>query len=349
MFLSTFTTKLAIFSLARCFAGTEELIWIGLAMAVFPLLFALVVDDLRRVLSYALINQLGFMVVGVGIGTEMALSGVAAHAFCHILYKSLLFMSMGAVLQQAGSARASDLGGLRRSMPWTAALCCVGALGMSAPGFCSFVSKSLIISAAGDEHLTWVYFTLMATATGVFFAAGIRVPYLAFFRRASTERKVAVQEAPLNMRLAMLLTAALVVAVGVLPERLYAILPYHVDYHVFTTTHVVTQLQMLAFAGLAFALLTKLGLLAAPARTVHLDFDWVTRRLIPAVGLPLLGGIVGLWNRAMRGLRKAAQPLIERGFRYHGTTGLMARTWPTGSMAMWVAVLLGGALILYYI
>jgi len=349
VFLSTFTTKLAIFALARCFAGTEELIWIGLAMAVFPLLFALVVDDLRRALAYALNNQLGFMVVGVGIGSELALAGVAAHAFCHILYKSLLFMSLGAVLQQAGTACASGLGGLRRAMPWTAALCCVGALGMSAPGFCSFASKSLIISAAAEEHLQVVYFVLVAAATGVFFAAGLRVPYLTFFRAPAEERKVAVREAPWNMRVAMLATAALVVAIGVHPAGLYALLPSPPDYQAYTVTHVVTQLQLLAFAGLAFAVLTATRLLPAPKAAAHLDFDWVYRRLAPALGLPLLRVLVGAWNGALAGLRAAARPLLERGFRHHGSTGLLARTWPTGSMALWVAVLLGAALILYYL
>ena len=349
VFLSTFTTKLAIFALARTFAGTEELVWIGLAMAVLPLLWAVVVDDLRRALSYALINQLGFMVVGIGIGTKLALAGVAAHAFCHILYKSLLFMSLGAVLQQAGSARASDLGGLRRQMPWTATFCCIGALGMSAPGLCSFASKSLIISAAGKEHLTVVYFTLIATATAVFFAAGIRVAWLAFFAPAARERRVAVTEAPLNMRLAMLGTAFLVVGVGLFPGRLYALLPDPpAGYELFTTTHVVTQLQLLAFAGLAFAACWKLRLLPRPSRTEHLDVDWVWRRLPPAVGLPLLRGAETAWSSLLAGLAALARPLLERGFRYHGQAGLLARTWPTGSMALWAAILLGGALLLYY-
>jgi multicomponent Na+:H+ antiporter subunit D len=258
-------------------------------------------------------------------------------------------MSLGAVLQQTGTACASGLGGLRRAMPWTAALCCVGALGMSAPGFCSFASKSLILGAAADEHLTAVYFVLLAAAVGVFFAAGLRVPYLAFFAAPAVERKVAVREAPWNMRIAMLATAALVVAAGVFPARLYALLPHPPDYQVYTLTHVVTQLQLLAFAGLAFAVLTALRVLPAPRAATHLDVDWIYRRLIPALGLPLLRGLVGLWNALLAGVRAAALPLLERGYRHHGATGLLARTWPTGSMALWVAALLGAALILYYL
>ncbi|MGA0315824.1 MAG: proton-conducting transporter membrane subunit, partial [Alphaproteobacteria bacterium] len=87
VFLSAFTTKLAIYGLARGFPGTEMLIWIGAVMAIFPIFYAMIENDLRRVLAYGLNNQLGFMVVGVGIGTELALNGTAAHAFAHILYK----------------------------------------------------------------------------------------------------------------------------------------------------------------------------------------------------------------------------------------------------------------------
>jgi multicomponent Na+:H+ antiporter subunit D len=262
-------------------------------------------------------------------------------------------MSMGAVLHQTGTARASGLGGLARRMPWTAALCCVGALGMSAPGFASFASKSLIISAAGEAHLDVAYFVLVATATGVFFAAGLRVTWLAFFAAPAPEveeRLRQVDEAPLNMRLAMLGTAALVVGVGLAPQHLYALLPaLPDDYHLFTTSHVLPKLQLLAFAGLAFALLTRAGVLARPARTTHLDVDWLWRRALPAVGLPLLRGIVGAWNGLLAGARGLALPMLEYGFRYHGRTGLFGRTWPTGSMALWMAVLLGGALILYYL
>ncbi|HEY0887285.1 MAG TPA: proton-conducting transporter membrane subunit, partial [Ramlibacter sp.] len=113
--LSAFTTKLAVYALARGFAGQPELVWIGAIMAAFPIFYAVIENDLRRVLSYSLNNQLGFMVVGVGVGTELALNGTAAHAFSHIIYKGLLFMSMGAVLLRTGTVKASELGGLYKS------------------------------------------------------------------------------------------------------------------------------------------------------------------------------------------------------------------------------------------
>ena len=151
--LSAFTTKLAVYALARGFPGTEMLIWIGATMTMFPIFYAVIENDLRRVLAYSLNNQLGFMVVGIGIGTELALNGTAAHAFCHILYKALLFMSMGAVLLRAGTVNGSELGGLYKSMPWTASFCIVGAASISAfPLFSGFVSKSLILTAVAEEH-----------------------------------------------------------------------------------------------------------------------------------------------------------------------------------------------------
>ena len=154
VFLSAFTTKLAVYALARGFAGEEILIYIGAAMALVPIFYAAArSDDLRRVLAYALNNQLGFMVIGVGVGTELALNGTAAHAFCHILYKSLLFMSMGAVVYRTGTAQVSSLGGLYKSMPWTTGFCMVGAAPMAFPLFGGFVSKSLIISAASAKGM----------------------------------------------------------------------------------------------------------------------------------------------------------------------------------------------------
>ena len=116
--LSVFTTKLAVYALARYFAGLEWLIWIGAVMTVFPVFFAVIENDLRKVLAYSLNNQVGFMVCAVGIGTQLAVNGAAAHAFAHIMYKALLFMSMGAVLYRTGTTKANELGGLQRTMPW---------------------------------------------------------------------------------------------------------------------------------------------------------------------------------------------------------------------------------------
>ena len=166
--LSAFTTKLAIYALARGFAGTEYLIWIGAAMTALPVFFAVIENDLRRVLAFSLNNQLGFMVVAVGIGSELALNGAVAHAFVHIIYKALLFMSMGAVLHQVGTIKASELGGLYKNMPFTMICCVIGAMSISAfPLFSGFVAKSLTMTALGDTGIMWAYFVLLFASAGV--------------------------------------------------------------------------------------------------------------------------------------------------------------------------------------
>ena len=161
--------------LVRLFPGAEILILIGGVMAMFPIFYAVIENDLRRVLCYSKINQIGFMVVGVGIGTDLAIDGAIAHAFTHVLYKGLLFMSMGAVLFRTGEIRGSHLGGLYKSMPWTTGFCIVGAASISAfPLFSGFISKSIIITetARNGNMITWL--CLLFASAGVFHHAGIK-------------------------------------------------------------------------------------------------------------------------------------------------------------------------------
>jgi len=223
VFLSAFTTKLAVYSLARGFAGTEELIWIGSAMTLFPIIFAVIENDLRRVLAYSLNNQLGFMVVGIGIGSELAINGMAAHAFCHIIYKALLFMSMGAVLHRVGTTKATELGGLHKSMPWTTGFCMIGAGSISGfPLLSGFISKSMIISAAAEAHLFWPWLVLLIASAGVMEHSGIKIPFFAFFAHDSGKRP---KEAPWNMLLAMAIAAGLCIFLGISYGALYGLLP----------------------------------------------------------------------------------------------------------------------------
>ncbi|MBL4721496.1 MAG: Na(+)/H(+) antiporter subunit D [Alphaproteobacteria bacterium] len=279
VFLSAFTTKLAIYALARGYAGTEILVWIGVVMTAFPIFFAVIENDLRRVLTYSLNNQLGFMVVGIGIGTELAINGAAAHAFAHILYKALLFMSMGAVLFRTGTVKGSELGGLYKSMPWTTGLCIIGAASISGfPLFSGFVTKSMILTAASEEGYWFAWAVLLFASAGVFHHSGIKIPFFAFFAH---DRGYKVKEAPWNMLVAMGLAAALCIYIGVYPDPLYAILPYPVDYVPYTTGHVISMLQLLAFAALAFAVLQRTGLYPPELRSTVLDSDWVYRRFIP--------------------------------------------------------------------
>lgn len=346
VFLSGFTTKLAIYALARGYAGTDILIPIGVTMTAFPIFFAVIENDLRRVLSYSLNNQLGFMVVGIGVGTELALNGTVAHVFAHVIYKALLFMAMGAVLFRTGTIKASELGGLYKSMPWTAFFCIIGSISISGfPLTSGFVSKSMVLSAVGHEHYVIISLVLLFASAGVLDHSGIKIPFFSFFAHDSGIR---VKEAPLNMRLAMGIAAAFCIGIGVFPELLYAILPYPVDYQPYTTGHVVTMLQLLLFAALAFVVLWKTGLYPPELRSVILDVDWVWRRLLPQAWSGVADGwmigqrwFLGLAERARRELLGYTEAHLSPWTR-------LGEPWPTGATAMWAAVLLLAYLLISY-
>ncbi|MDA9171216.1 Na(+)/H(+) antiporter subunit D [Alphaproteobacteria bacterium] len=279
--LSTFTTKLAIFCFAKCFAGVEILIFIGALMTFYPIFFAVIENDLRRVLTYSLNNQLGFMIVAIGIGSELAINGAVAHAFAHILYKGLLFMGMGAVLYRVGTCKASELGGLFKYMPITAVCTIIGAISISAfPLFSGFVAKSLIMSALGEEGLVFVYFMLLFASAGVLHHSGIKIPFFAFFAH---ESKVKTKEAPINMIIAMVIASVLCIAIGIFPSVFYQILPYEISYQPYDFSHVVGQLQLLMFATFAFICLWHFKIYPPELNSTVLNSDWIYRRMIPGV------------------------------------------------------------------
>ena len=285
--LSTFTTKLAIFCFAKSFAGTEILIIIGAIMTFYPIFFAVIENDLRRVLTYSLNNQLGFMIVAIGIGTELAINGAVAHAFAHILYKGLLFMGMGAVLYRVGTCKASELGGLFKFMPLTAICTIIGAISISAfPLFSGFVAKSLIMSALGKEGLVFVYFMLLFASAGVLHHSGIKIPFFAFFAH---ESGIKTKEAPLNMIIAMIIASALCILIGVFPSYFYEILPHQIQYQPYDFSHVVGQLQLLTFAAFAFICLWHFKIYPPELNSTVLNSDWIYRKMIPGILLPLLG------------------------------------------------------------
>jgi len=276
VFLSAFTTKSAVYVMARTFYGAEPLIYIGALMTAIPIFYAVLENDIRRVLAYSLINQVGFMMCGIGIGTALAINGTVAHAFCHILYKALLFMAAGSVLHMTGKIRCTDLGGLYKTMPLTCFFCMVGAASISAfPLFSGFISKSMIVSAAAHHKLTFVWLTLQFASAGVFHHAGIKVPFFMFFGHDSGIR---AKEPPLNMTIAMGIAAFLCIFLGIYPKPLYSILPFPVDYVPYTGAHVIAQLQLLMFGALAFCLLIRSGNYPAEMRAINLDTDWFYRK-----------------------------------------------------------------------
>ena len=273
VFLSAFTTKTAVYALIRAYPGTEVLIWMGTIMALYGVVFAVLANDIRRLLGYHIISQVGYMVAAVGMGTALAINGAVAHAFTHILYKGLLFMGAGAVIQMTGRSKLSELGGIYRYMPVTFVLYMIGGFSISAfPLFSGFVSKSMEVSAAADLHLTWIWLLLTLASAGTFLHTGLKLPYFTFLGDDCGARPT---EPPRNMLVAMGIAAFLCVFIGVYPDWLYNMLPHEVDYHPYTATHVVWALQILLFTGLGFFMLVKhLG--GSPK--ISLDLDWFYRK-----------------------------------------------------------------------
>ena len=341
--LSAFTTKTAVFVLLTGFPGADILIAFGLYMVFYGIVYALLENDMRRILAYSIVNQVGFMIVGIGIGTELSLNGAAAHAFTHIIYKALLLMSAGSVLYMTGKRKCTDLGGLFQSMPLTAVCGIIGALAISSfPLTSGFISKSMISQAAADQHMAMVWFLLVAASAGVFLHAGIKFPWFVFFQKDSGLRP---PDPPLNMRLAMILFAFLCIALGVWPAPLYDMLPYPVDYAPYTYAHVVTMLQLLLFSGLAFFIMLPY---LKRTLTITLDWDWFYRSLGPRF-LGQAARVLDRWHAHWRiDVLRHIGHFIGTLFLYHGPQGILARTWATGSMVLWVVILLGIYLVAYY-
>jgi multicomponent Na+:H+ antiporter subunit D len=344
VFLSAFTTKTAVYVLLRGFPGTEILIWVGIFMIFYGIVYALLENDMRRILAYSIVNQVGFMVAGIGIGTEMALNGAAAHAVSHIIYKALLLMSAGAVLAATGRRKCSELGGLFHSMPLTTICACVGALAISSfPLTSGFISKSMVTQAAIDGHLQAVWLLLAAASAGVFLHAGIKFPWFVFFQKDSGLRPL---DPPASMRCSMLLFALLCIAIGIWPDPLYGLLPHAVDYVPYTVAHVITQLQLLLFSGLAFFVMLSY-LKRTP--TITLDVDWLWRIAGPAIVLSftrVLHGVLGGFRQSLGAATVLLRAVISR---HRQPDGFLMRSWPSGSMSLWVMVVLMSYLAMYYL
>ena len=344
--LSAFTTKLAIYALARGYAGEDILVWIGAIMTAFPVFYAVIENDLRRVLAYSLNNQLGFMVAGIGVGTELGLNGAAAHAFVHIIYKALLFMSMGAVLHRVGTCKASELGGLYKSMPFTTAFCLVGAAAISAfPLFSGFVAKALTISAVLKADYGIPFIILVFASAGVLEHSGIKIPFFTFFAHDSGKRP---REAPLNMLVAMGLASFLCIYLGVNYGVLYNLLPYDVAYEPYTFDHVVGQMQLLIAALFAFTFLVKFKLYPQERDITILDFDWVYRKVGDGAVRWGAAMTIKLIGHVERGLGALIGGIGGRLHHLFSPGGALAREFPSGLMALWTAIILALVLVVAY-
>jgi len=377
VFLSAYTTKTAVYVLARAFPGEPVLIWAGAFMACYGMLYAILENDMRRMIAYSIINQTGFMVTGIGIGTALAINGAVSHAFASILYTALLLMGAGSIIMMTGKSKCTELGGLYRSMPLTMWFCFAGAASISAfPLTSGFISKSMVISASGHENLTVVYFILLLASAGVALHVGLKFPWFVFFSKDSGLRP---KEPPWNMLLAMGTLALLSIFIGVYPKALYAILPYPVDYVPYTADHVVSQLQILLFSALAFFILLRF---LRSSDTISLDTDWFYRKGARLL-MRFIEGPMKRFGEASQRIFSEDIPRKLKWFSLNPVGALMMakdsiymhfgdptqqkeiqqrlekekkaypgdiiRHWPIGQTILWVMLFLLSYLIIYYI
>jgi len=277
VFMSAFTTKTAVYTLARVCAGSEILIVLGVIMAIYGVVYAVLENDARRLLSYHIISQVGYMVAGVGLGTQMAINGAVAHAFAHILYKALLFMGTSSVLYATGTAKLTELGGLYKTMPRTMIYTIIGGLSISAfPLFSGFVSKSMTVAAFGEKHIMWGFIGLMLASAGTYLHTGLKVPYFIWFGK---DQGIKAKEPPWNMELAMIIASIFCIGLGIFYKPLYALLPYPVHFEPYTAYHTWESLQVLLFTQLGFFLLLKM---LWCENTISIDTDWFPRKVARA-------------------------------------------------------------------
>jgi multicomponent Na+:H+ antiporter subunit D len=273
VFMCAFTTKTAVYVLARGFPGFEALAILGAVMTLYGVGYAVVENDARRILAYHIVSQVGYMVCGIGIGTAMAVNGAVAHAYAHIIYKGLLFMGAGAVLEMTGKSKLNELGGLYKRMPWAMIFTVIGGISISGfPLTSGFISKSMIIAAAGESHRTGLMLMMTLAAVGTFLSVGIKLPYFIWFGKDSG---VAAKDAPWNMNLGMAIAAFLCFFLGVFPDYLYKMLPFPVHYHPYTAYHLAETMQLLGFTGLGFFIMVKK---LKPKPKMNLDLDWFYRK-----------------------------------------------------------------------
>lgn len=286
VFMCAFTTKTAVYTLIRACAGFDILIILGVVMAIWGIVYALMENDIRRLLGWEIISQVGYMVAGIGIGSQLAINGACAHAFAHILYKGLLFMGAGAIIQATGKSKFTELGGLYKKMPNTLVFMIIGGISVSAfPLFSGFVTKSMIITASYQHHLFWAGFLLTAVSAGTFLVAGLRLPYLLFFGEARGSKQTYEQasDPPWNMQFAMFIASLFCLIIGCYLPFLYSMLPFPKEsFHPYSAYHLSETIQILGFTGLIFYFFhKKIG----AKEGLPLDLDWFYRK----------GGRLFLW------------------------------------------------------
>ena len=324
VFMCAFTTKTAVYVLLRGFHGVEALAIAGTVMCVYGVLYACIENNARRILSYHIVSQVGYMVAGIGIGTAMTMNGAVAHAYAHILYKGLLFMGTGCLLYAAGTTKLDKLGGLVHRIPWVMVLYMVAALSISGmPLFNGFISKTMTITGAAEAHRTWLAICMEIAAVGTFVSVGIKLPYFAFWAKPANDT-MELKPIPVNMYVGMAMRAVLCIAQGLYPDMLYRYLPFEMEhaYHPWTAWHVLQSLLLLGFSGLAFYLTRDI---ITPHAKTNLDFDFfyrlIGRGVLALVSKPL-AWIDDRWTEAYRVAGLGGLLTLARGTVWFDTKGI---------------------------
>lgn len=322
VYMASFTTKVGVFCLIKIFSGMELLLYFGVFMAVWGAAMALIENDFRRLLSYHIISQVGYMVASLSMGTEAGIDGASAHAFNHILYKGTLMMCAGSVIAATGIRKINKLGNLRKKMPVTSA--CFAIASMAIAGFPlinGFVSKAVIMEAASESGLVLTELLLTVASVGTLLSVTLKVNYFVFFGRSENTPRVNPAAVTLNMKAAMIAGSAACVITGIFPELVYGLTPFGTDGHPFTAEHVIHYI--LLFAGGTAAFIIYAGHMK-PKDRITLDTDWFYRA-------PLKKGLYAL-SSSIDGLRVEAGDGLGRFFalanRYMHQPGLLLRSKP---------------------
>ena len=317
VFLSVFTTKTAAYVMYRAFPeGGMWLAYLGGFMAVYGAFFALLQYNPRRLLSYHIQAQLGYMLAGFGLATyvgEFAVVGGFAHLFNNVLYKSLLFMAVGVVVYRTGVEDIRDMGGLWRVMPITFLVYLVGAASITAvPGFNGFISKGMVIDSAHELHnfelllgegLLWWLLILGGVGT---FMSFIKLGYYIFFHGSAS---LSPRDATPFQTAGMVLAGGACVFFGVYYTQLIELMPFtdvilseDVYFNPYSTKHLTESGALLVsgFVGF-FALKRPLGWLAHRMP----DADSATYPAVFYLARGAVWGVTELWGAVDRAVMGA--------------------------------------------
>lgn len=319
VYMASFTTKVGVYFVTRVFAGTEFLLWVGVFMALYGAAMALIENDLRRLFSYHIVSQMGYIVASAAVGSAIGIDGAAAHTFNHILYKMVLFMCCGAVITATGKRKITDLSGLYRKMPLTSVCFLIASLSIAGfPLFNGFVSKSLIMGAMAEGGYHVAEIMLMIASVGTLLSVALKVNYFVFFGKPSSEcADLEVRPVPTNMKIAMVMGTAGCVLIGIMPNLLYGLTPFGSDGHPFTVDHVTQYIELFAAATLVFVMYIEH---MAPHIAVTLDFDWFYRKPLASAVRWTSAAVSGVFD-ACGGL---VSKLVGVGSRYlHRPTAML--------------------------